>query len=191
MKIASFLVLFAGAFVFTSQAEMRTFTSLDGGKTLEAEVVEFYPEKGTLKIRKSDGRFLTVPARAFSESDQEYIGEWYKTAMAGRRLAINFGDVEAEGGERRTANSKITTTKESFEVSVRNNASTEFDGLELQYRIFYYKDGAKAGTKKMLHKDGFVELASLDPRAEQKISTDAVSVERERPLPASQCVGGT
>ncbi len=172
-------------------AEMRTFTSADGGKTLQAAVLEYTPDNGTTKIRRADGKVMTVPIKSLSKADHTYLEEWYQSTMAGRKISISIDDQEVKAGERKTDNAKIRTINSNFNINVRNNGDAAFEDLELKYRVFYYHDGARGKAKQSMTKDGTDSITRLIARGDHNIKTTAVQLTNVRPLPASQCKGGT
>ena len=55
------------------RAQTRTWTSVDGKRTLEAEFVEFKDQK--LRLRKSDGKEVSLSLSALSPDDREFVRE--------------------------------------------------------------------------------------------------------------------
>ena len=58
----------------TTGVSARTWTSADGSKTIEAELVS--KSGDTITIRLQDGRTMTVKPSVFSQADQQYITGW-------------------------------------------------------------------------------------------------------------------
>ncbi|MFP6872321.1 MAG: hypothetical protein VCA55_02335 [Verrucomicrobiales bacterium] len=172
-------------------AEMRTFTSSEGSKTLQAKMLDYSAAKGTARILRSDGKTMTIPVKALSETDQTYIKDWYQSSMAGRRLAIRVSDEEVKTGERKANNGRVTAYDSRFKLNVRNNGDSAFEDIEIKYCIFYTIDGVDGAKNRELVTNGQANISSIAPRTDQDIATDAVKLTKVRPLPASQCVGGT
>jgi hypothetical protein len=165
-------------------AEMRTFTSSQGSKTLQAKVLDYSTAKGTAKILRSDGKTMTIPVKALSETDQTYI-------KAGRRLAIRVSDEEVKTGESKANNGRVTAYDSRFKLNVRNNGDSAFEDIEIKYCIFYTIDGVDGAKNKEIVTNGQANISNIAPRTDQDITTGAVKLTKVRPLPASQCVGGT
>ena len=182
------LSLFLGA---AHAAEMRTFTSAEGGKTLKASMLDYSPASGTATIKRSDGKVMNVPLKSLSEADRTYIDGWYQSTMAGRKLAVSIRDQESKTGESKTNNAKIRKFNSHFEINVRNNGEAAFEDLEVKYRIFYYQDAAKGQTNVHRTSDGEHQIGDLVARADRDLKTNSVQLTSVRPLPASQCSGGT
>jgi hypothetical protein len=172
-------------------AEMRTFTSSQGSKTLQAKVLDYSTAKGTAKILRSDGKTMTIPVKALSETDQTYIKDWYQSSMAGRRLAIRVSDEEVKTGESKANNGRVTAYDSRFKLNVRNNGDSAFEDIEIKYCIFYTIDGVDGAKNKEIVTNGQANISNIAPRTDQDITTGAVKLTKVRPLPASQCVGGT
>ncbi|MEI6781379.1 MAG: SHD1 domain-containing protein, partial [Verrucomicrobiota bacterium] len=56
-----------------AQTPTRTWTSVDGKRTLEAEFVEFKDQK--LRLRRSDGKEVSLSLSALSPEDREFVRE--------------------------------------------------------------------------------------------------------------------
>ena len=183
--LATFSATVAGA------AEMRSFTSADGSKTLEAKVLDFSATKQTAKILRSDGKAMTIPVKALSKSDQTYLKDWYQSSMAGRRLSIRVSDEEVKTGESKANNGRVTAYDSRFKLNVRNNGDSAFEDIEIKYCIFYTIDGVDGAKNRELVTNGQANISNIAPRTDQDITTGTVKLTKVRPLPASQCVGGT
>ena len=172
-------------------AETRTFTSSDGSKTLQASVLDYTPSSGAAKIKLSSGRVMNVPATAFSPSDQDYFKSWYQSTMAGRRISIAIRDDERQTGERKENNGKVKSIDSRFALNVRNNGKGSFEDLEVKYRVFYYRDGVDGKRNQHLTLDGSDQITTISPRQDLRLMTQPVKLTNIRPLPASECKGGT
>ncbi|MCH2060252.1 MAG: hypothetical protein MK183_06460 [Verrucomicrobiales bacterium] len=172
-------------------AEMRSFTSADGSKTLKAKVLDVSAAKQTARILRSDGKSMTIPLKALSNNDQAYLKEWYQSSMAGRRLAIRISDEEVKTGESKANNGRVTAYDSRFKLNVRNNGNNAFENIEVKYCIFYTIDGVDGAKNQDLVSNGQANISSIAPRTDQDITTSTVKLTKVRPLPASQCVGGT
>lgn len=77
-------------------AATRTWTSADGSKTVEAELVEVKEDKVTL--RRADGKTVTVDIDSLSAEDQDFIAknETEKTAPAGAEAAAGDSGIRVE-----------------------------------------------------------------------------------------------
>ncbi len=64
---ASFTLLTGGSF---AMAEMHTWT-LQSGATVEGEIVDF-PNAQSVKVKKPDGKFVTLPDAYLTEGDRTY-----------------------------------------------------------------------------------------------------------------------
>ncbi len=191
MKFLFPIILVTCFATLAGAAEMRSFTSADGSKTLNAKVLDFSATKQTAKILRSDGKTMTIPVKALSKSDQTYLKDWYQSSMAGRRLAIRVSDEEVKTGESKANNGKVTDYDSRFKLNVRNNGDSIFENIEVKYCIFYTLDGVDGTKNKDLVSSGQTNISSIAPRTDQDITTSTVKLTKVRPLPASQCVGGT
>jgi len=191
MKFLFPIILAALCTALAGAAEMRTFTSADGSKTLQAKVLDVSAAKQTARILRSGGTTMTIPLKALSTNDQAYLKEWYQSSMAGRRLAIRVNDEEVKTGESKANNGRVTAYDSRFKLNVRNNGDSAFENIEVKYCIFYTIDGVDGAKNQELVNNGQTNISSIAPRTDQDITTNTVKLTKVRPLPASQCVGGT
>lgn len=170
-------------------SDTQTLTSSEGSKSLEAKIENYDPASGSAQIQVN-GRRMKVNVSAFSEEDLPKFKTWYEASQVGRSLMLNFEEKESEGSERKTNTAKITNFESTYALEVRNNSSTDFSDVRLDYRVFYYKDPEK-GSKVAHYEDGSLSISEIAQRESQKFETTPVALMRQRPLPASQCKGGT
>ena len=67
MKIFTLFSFLIISMAFSAGAEMRTFTSADGSKTLKAKVLDYSQAKGTVKMVREGGKVMTFPVKALCE----------------------------------------------------------------------------------------------------------------------------
>ena len=186
--LISFLIISMG---FSAGSQMRTFKSADGSKTLKAKVLEYYQAKGTVKMLREGGKVMTFPVKALSKEDNEYLVSWYQTTMAARKLAVRISDQEEKTSERKTDNARISSYDSGFKFNVWNNGTNPFENIDVKYQIFYTVDGVKGEKNQELIASGKTVISSITPRTGQDLTTDKVKLTKIRPLPASECAGGT
>ena len=191
MKFLFPIILAILVTALSGAAELRTFTSADGSKTLKAKVLDVSAAKQTARIQRSDGKSMTIPLKALCSDDQLFLKEWYQSSMAGRRLAIRISDEEVKTGESKANNGRVTAYDSRFKRNVRNNGDSSFENIEVKYCIFYTIDGVDGAKNQELVSNGQANISNIAPRTDQDITTNAVKLTKVRPLPASQCVGGT
>ena len=75
--------------------QAREFTSADGSKTIEAEIVSVDPKAGTVTLRDVRGRNFDSAISLFSEEDQEVIRNFKPvTKVEKKSVAEQIGDLE-------------------------------------------------------------------------------------------------
>jgi len=177
-------------------AEMHEFKSADGKKTVWAEVMGYDAETKQVNLKLANKKSITSPATAFSKEGQEYIEKAAVLLEAGRNLRVEFEDVENLVSEKRNPTNGYQTLKQSngFELKVRNNGKSVFNGLKAEYQIFtsvYLDPFQDRPAKTDQIKYGTALFDALSPRNEIEISTETVPMTTIKRLPKSQCVGGT
>ncbi|MED6300305.1 MAG: hypothetical protein VX860_09465, partial [Verrucomicrobiota bacterium] len=143
------------------------------------------------KILRVDGKAMTFPVKALSKKDGEYLKAWYQSTMAGRKLAVRVTDEEKKISEKKTENARVSSYNSNFKFNVRNNGTSTFENIEVKYQIFYMIDGVKGTKNQDLVASGQTNISSIPPRTDQNLATEKVNLTKIRPLPASQCTGGT
>jgi hypothetical protein len=186
------LIVLASAFsvLITAGVSAREFKSADGSKTMSGTITGVSTKGRTATIRRIDGSSITFPLSAVSESDQEFVREWFKSREAGRKLALTFNSSDEKGQEKKTSNARQYKVHSQYTVGIRNNAAFTVDGVELRYRLFIARDKAKGGSVDET-KDGVIKMDELPSRGEIQMATESVSLNVQKPLPSSQCAGGT
>lgn len=180
----------------TGFADWRTFTSSDGSRTLEAEMISYDESNGAVMLRLKNRQTIKAPATAFSSEDQTFIAKTHLAMQAGRMLMLEFADTEKEISEKKNPVGGFQTVKlkNGFEVRIRNNHSETFQKLDADYRIYFssfgdpFADGAKRSDK--VHA-GNMEIESLSPRDEISFTTEEVDLTEVRRLRKTECIGGT
>ena len=191
MKTLTTFLISIAFIAVSAAADLREFTSADGTKTLKAKVLDYSQDKGVVKILRADGKPMTFPVKALSKEDGEYLKVWYQSTMAGRKLAVRVTDEEKKISERKTENARVSSYNSNFKFNVRNNGTSTFENIEVKYQIFYMVDGVKGTKNQDLVASGQTNISSIFPRTDQNLTTEKVTLTKIRPLPASQCAGGT
>ena len=191
MKTLTTFLITISFIAVSAAADIREFTSADGTKTLKAKVLDYSQDKGVVKMLRVDGKAMTFPVKALSKEDGEYLKVWYQSTMAGRKLAVRITDEEKKISERKTENARVSSYNSNFKFNVRNNGTSTFENIEVKYQIFYMIDGVKGTKNQDLVASGQTNISSIPPRTDQNLATEKVNLTKIRPLPASQCTGGT
>jgi hypothetical protein len=111
--------------------------------------------------------------------------------MAARKLEVRIKDEEKKTSEKKTSNARVSSYDSNFKFNVRNNGTSPFENIEVKYQIFYTVDGVKGTKSQNLVASGQTNISSIFPRTDQNLTTEKVTLTKIRPLPASQCAGGT
>ena len=191
MKTLTTFLITISFIAVSAAADIREFTSADGTKTLKAKVLDYSQDKGVVKMLRVDGKAMTFPVKALSKEDGEYLKVWYQSTMAGRKLAVRITDEEKKISEKKTENARVSSYNSNFKFNVRNNGTSPFENIEVKYQIFYMVDGVKGTKNQDLVASGQTNISSIFPRTDQNLTTEKVNLTKIRPLPASQCTGGT
>jgi hypothetical protein len=69
-------------------ASARKWTSSDGQQSVEAEMIDF--ADGKVKLKKTDGRTVTVPVKSLSEADRRYLATAKKKLSAAGASSVSY-----------------------------------------------------------------------------------------------------
>lgn len=179
-------IVCSGLLASSLAAEVRTFTSADGSKTLLAECFDTSGEGENLTatLVLDDGRSMKVRADVFSEDDQNYLAEVNAAQKAARALSVRLEETSEDSEREKTRGRRITTTPTKFAIEVRNNGRDEVTGLEVDYQIFYrdaVRVGSKDGEWMERNIEGKLALAELPPRGDTVLTTEPVDIVSDRP----------
>lgn len=169
-KVLAFALL-----ALAASLDARTFTSADGSKTMEAELIAYRPSTDTVVIRM-EGRSArtTVKASAFSKEDQVYFKEFLKEASKRESLNISVKD-QSDSFEQEGGIYTYEKQKESFTVSVANRGEFEFEDLTAKYDIYVSKYD-KAGKKVVEVVSGESSIDKIHRNLDEQFDTDGVEV---------------
>jgi hypothetical protein len=177
----------------------RTFTSADGTKKIEADLIAVRPSTDTIVITyKGRNTRVTTKASAFSKEDQAYFKKFHKEATKRHSLRVT---TEAEAERFKTGEDRMyqyDNEKRSFRVSVFNKSDFDFEDLTAKYDIYLNKyvegkktievvSGEESIDEILSHIDAQFVTQSVDliidcstKESCPKCQTQAASVKRER-----------
>lgn len=120
----------------------RTFYSSDFSKSFVGKLNTFDEEKNSVKIQIGS-QVSTLSMDQLSKSDQDYIKKMGPYVAVYRGLAFQFKELKSKPVKK----GSLSITDFSYNLTVRNNASTQMNNVKLDYYIYYYiGDVNKAGS---------------------------------------------
>jgi hypothetical protein len=173
--MAKLLTLFLGI-VSAASLTARTFTSAEGGKTIEAELIDYNPTSGKVVIRNEGShRNVTVDADAFSAKDQAYFKEFLKEAAKRKSLGITVEKKSEKLEKTQGALYIYDRRNESFAISVNNSGPIEIEDLTVKYDI-YVSSYDKEGKRVTNVVSGTRPIKTIAPNYSEEFETEAVQV---------------
>ena len=168
-------ILILAILAATITMEARTFTSADGSKTMEAELISFRPSTDTVVFRtKGRSARSTSKASAFSKQDQAYFQEFLKQSTKRESLNISLKEqsdnFKTEGGIY-----SYKKKKEHYTVSIANRGDFDFEDLTAKYDIYVSKFD-KSGKKVVEVVSGEASLESIYSNLDERFDTKSVEV---------------
>jgi len=172
--------------------EFRTFTSADGSKKVEAKLTDYDATTGVASLSLKTGAKIKAPIDKFSPEDQEYAQAAMERFVVARRIQIEISEHDEKLSEKddKRIGGKVTSREGGYNVELRNNGSVAISEVTAKYKYFVTRVSAK-GDKELVTEEGELEWTGVDPREEQTSRTRVMAMTSVRPLPKSECVGGT
>lgn len=173
MKALLSLILWACLFVVPGFA--RTFTSADGKRTIEAELIDFRPSTDTVVFRyEGQSSRQSAKASAFSAEDQEYFVEFLKEKTKRNALVIS-ADEETERTEDEGGIYTYDRLHSFFRVSVLNRGEFGIEDLRAEYEIFLMRYDSE-GKSKTEVVSGEARLDEVLPNFNESFETESVRI---------------
>ncbi len=85
------------AVILLGMGQARTWTSSDGAKTFEGDLVSYDPETGSVGVKLANGKTLNFKQEKLSAADIDFLKEQGKVAPAGQAPAKASGLLAPEG----------------------------------------------------------------------------------------------
>lgn len=174
------MILAAVVAVATACAgDLRTFTSADGSKTFEGELLAYSDEAEKVKVRMKDGRQATLPLSALSEKDTKWIRETGVRVLRVAPLEITIKAEKTEGEEiidRGAGGSRtIRSRNEGYTVNVANPTKNEIGALDADY-VFYVRRIVAETTEVQKH-EGSITIPMIEAESAVDRSCGSITME--------------
>lgn len=159
----------------TISLEARTFTSADGSKTMEAELISYRPSTDTIVFRvKGKSARSTAKASAFSKKDQAYFQEFLKESTKRESLDISLKE-ESDSFKKEGGIYTYKKQKEHYTISVANRGDFDFEDLTAKYDIYVSKFD-KNGKKAVEVVSGEASIESIHSNLDEQFETESVEL---------------
>lgn len=159
-------------------ADFRTFTSSDGGKTIEAKIVSATANDVTIEMK--NGQVVTSSLSKFSEADREFVAKWLETAPAADvkwNFACTPERVQVDKKRKDTNSHEVTEEWWAYDLPLENRSATPAVDVEIRYRIYVKSEHEEEKNKKEYYiGHGILKAAKIEPRGRAKLRTITVPV---------------
>ena len=156
--------------------QYRDFTDTKG-RTIRGCIVSYDATTEMVKFERDNRKTSKVPITIFSETDQTYIRGWpvLKDFSTERmfKISVNRKKSENEEDSSTTHNKKTAVEDTNYEILFENRSPSGFNGLELEYRIYYEQEDGKGCNQGVYCGD--TAIKSIVPRSKKTFYTEAVS----------------
>ena len=126
---------------------------LPDGRSIEATILSVDDRSGIVELERADGKIAKVKTTVFIEEDQFYIKNWVSDRLfvSPVNLQIETDNILLEqwkeeeyadimytdGNVDRELMKETRFKKELFEITLKNRSNIPFEGLYIEYIIFY------------------------------------------------------
>lgn len=182
LKHTALLVALIASSVGWAQAELHKFTSRDGERHFQAELVHYQPDRQLVEVRRDGGKLMKFRLDVLSEEDQKYVKERAPLLKIAKDLKVSARIQIGKKTVQKAAPSKTTTTPKSYKLTFRNTSNMTLEDLDVEYEIHWTKDngsGRKGEVKNIAKGKSF--LSSVRPREDFEIETDPVNIIYKEP----------
>jgi hypothetical protein len=174
-------------------AQLHTFT-LPDGRTVDAEILSLHEQRGTVELRRADGKVVNVKPSIFVQTDQQKIQAWAanRSFLSDRSLQVDiektlvenwkekeYQDLEYTDGSVVKELMKETRFEEvAFDLTLKNRSKMALDSLSIEY-IIYYEQSETAWDKPQVEQKterGAYQIASLQPNQSDQSQSKSVII---------------
>lgn len=185
------LTVFLAASGVNAETEGHIFTDTKG-RSVVATIVRFDEAHNKVTLKPEGRGAVTVPATAFSKSDQTYIVEWSKNQalLDERKFSIDFTRMkESDSGGRHEGYDMSTKAYENyFKIELSNRSDVELKDITVEYVVFYTQDAWTKETRKSNRRVSETingtqyskRTITMAAKSDQTIETDRLSLKTYR-----------
>ena len=174
-------------------AQLHTFT-LPDGRTVDAEIMRLNEQRGTVELRRADGKVVNVKSSIFVQADQQKIQAWAanRSFLSDRSLQVDiekavvenwkekeYQDMQYSDGSVVKELMKETRFEEvAFDLTLKNRSKVALDSLGIEY-IIYYEQSETAWDKTQAEQKterGAYQLALLQPNQSDQTQSKSVII---------------
>jgi len=175
-------LLTAGLFLFSvaifAEDDFREFTNHQGDK-IQAYIIDVTGDQ--VKIKRQDGQIMLADIALFSNPDQNYIKKWQLDQTLNSERIWGITARRFRGNVAKTAQGPITIedAQAGYKITVQNRSNLDLEGLDIQYKIFMWKDAHTAKKRndgQRLRHSGSREIPLLKKKARYEFVTDLVTL---------------
>jgi hypothetical protein len=162
-----------------AEDDHRVFISADG-RSIAGKLMRYNPDKQIATIARHDGKEFQALLELFSERDQRYIREQsaMNDFMHSFRIVPKLRklDVTRRYDDKRNKTEQIKSL--GYVISLNNLSPTLFEGIEIEYCLFYRQGERHAISMEYKHgvQYGRWELASMVPDARHVLETENILI---------------
>ncbi len=162
--------------------EYHTFSDAND-RSFEGRITDFNTGAATVTIERADGKTGSMPLSAFAEATRDYIRNWGASNdfMKGVTVSVQLKSKPVEDDQTAAAHSSRQHSVHHYLVRLKNETSSSFKKIAVEYCIFYRQGDRDGSTihynEGICHGRTNVEL--LNPAAVTALETKGVRLYSE------------
>lgn len=157
--------------------EKHVFKSADETKSFEGVLTDYDAKRGTVTIRKTGGRSMTMKVALLSEADVTYVKEQGPAIAAAKAIHIDFDLWKDKPEKKKNDEERTVTTPAGYEIELRNRVKRDINNIEVRYTIFHRKD-VENGPGSIVQSKGSFYISTLFANSDELNRTDPIDLVR-------------
>lgn len=143
--------------------EYHTFTDASG-RQINAKVLDYDPESGSLKLLLQNGKRGTISTDQLSADNYTYLDRWQelKPYFSNKYLEIGVSLTSGKWAHSGSSNKDHEKKSNEFEISLINHGNTTLTNLYVEYCTYRNKKDRPHKKKYLTQNTASIEIGDLD-----------------------------
>lgn len=156
-------------------AEVREFTSSDGSRKIQAELIRYHRHDKTVTLEMPDGRRTTTSIELFSKEDQEFFEKAAFEEETRDAIKVDFRSRAGVKTVEKDDKRKIGIEKREYShaVVVENTSDLPLQGLSIRYWLVLERHDA-SNKERLEVIDGKDVIATINAREKKELAGPTV-----------------
>ena len=173
------LLIFGMTISAYGQAEWRTYTSSDGARNFDGQLLGYDEESKTATVVNRQRQTIEFDVNLLSEADQEYIVKTAPTLPVRARLDVRYQSLQERQSSDRTETTRRSESEAGYQITINNFSPLDFRDATVEYAVIYRKDSPTGpATTEIMRGTVKVDLEANGTHVIETDTVDLVSFEQ-------------